>query len=92
MYCIARPVRITVRKRVFQVHVDEKTHEIPIAKQVLPRLPIRQRVCAAISPPVRRRALALLGFPKGGRQSFTSLAVGLPPFWHGDLSPVNDYS
>jgi predicted transposase YbfD/YdcC len=31
----------------FQVRVDEKTNEIPVAKQVLPTLPIRQRVCTA---------------------------------------------
>jgi predicted transposase YbfD/YdcC len=31
----------------FQVRVDEKTNEIPVAKQVLPSLPIRQRVCTA---------------------------------------------
>lgn len=27
--------------------MDEKTNEIPVAKQVLPMLPIRQRVCTA---------------------------------------------
>jgi len=31
----------------FQIRVDEKTNEIPVAKQVLPTLPIRQRVCTA---------------------------------------------
>jgi predicted transposase YbfD/YdcC len=31
----------------FQVRVDEKTNEIPVAKEVLPTLPIRQRVCTA---------------------------------------------
>lgn len=31
----------------WQVRVDEKTNEIPIAKQVLPTLPIQQRVCTA---------------------------------------------
>jgi predicted transposase YbfD/YdcC len=31
----------------WQVRVDEKTNEIPVAKQVLPSLPIRQRVCTA---------------------------------------------
>ncbi len=31
----------------FQVRVDEKTNEIPVAKQVLPTLPIWQRVCTA---------------------------------------------
>jgi predicted transposase YbfD/YdcC len=31
----------------FQVRVDEKTNEIPVARQVLPTLPIRQRVCTA---------------------------------------------
>src|SRR5437763_6041460 len=31
----------------FQVRVDEKTNEIPVAKQVLPTLPIGQRVCTA---------------------------------------------
>jgi predicted transposase YbfD/YdcC len=31
----------------FQVRVDEKTNEIPVAKQVLPTLPIRGRVCSA---------------------------------------------
>jgi predicted transposase YbfD/YdcC len=31
----------------WQVRVDEKTNEIPVAKQVLPTLPIRQRVCTA---------------------------------------------
>jgi len=31
----------------FQVRVDEKTKEIPVAKQVLPTLPIRSRVCTA---------------------------------------------
>lgn len=31
----------------FQVRVDEKTNEIPVAKQVLPTLPIRERVCTA---------------------------------------------
>jgi predicted transposase YbfD/YdcC len=31
----------------FQVRVDEKTNEIPVAKQVLPTLPIRKRVCTA---------------------------------------------
>jgi len=29
------------------VRVDEKTNEIPVAKQVLPTLPIQQRVCTA---------------------------------------------
>lgn len=31
----------------FQVRVDEKTNEIPVAKQVLPSLPIWHRVCTA---------------------------------------------
>ena len=31
----------------FQIRVDEKTNEIPVAKEVLPSLPIRQRVCTA---------------------------------------------
>ena len=31
----------------FQVRVDEKTNEIPVAKEVLPTLPIGQRVCTA---------------------------------------------
>ena len=31
----------------WQVRVDEKTNEIPVAKQVLPTLPIRQRLCTA---------------------------------------------
>ena len=31
----------------FQVRVDEKTNEIPVAKQVLPTLPLQQRVCTA---------------------------------------------
>ncbi len=31
----------------FQVRVDAKTNEIPVAKEVLPTLPIRQRVCTA---------------------------------------------
>lgn len=31
----------------FQVRVDEKTNEIPVAKAVLPTLPIRTRVCTA---------------------------------------------
>src|SRR2546421_3319449 len=31
----------------WQVRVDEKTNEIPVAKQVLPVLPIWQRVCTA---------------------------------------------
>jgi hypothetical protein len=31
----------------FQVRVDEKTNEIPVAKQVLPTLPVCQRVCKA---------------------------------------------
>jgi predicted transposase YbfD/YdcC len=31
----------------WQVRVDEKTNEIPVAKAVLPTLPIRQRVCTA---------------------------------------------
>lgn len=31
----------------FQIRVDEKTNEIPVAKQVLPTLPIRQRVYTA---------------------------------------------
>jgi predicted transposase YbfD/YdcC len=31
----------------WQVRVDEKTNEIPVAKQVLPTLPIGQRVCTA---------------------------------------------
>src|SRR3989440_12686253 len=31
----------------WQVRVDEKTNEIPVAKEVLPTLPIRQRVCTA---------------------------------------------
>jgi predicted transposase YbfD/YdcC len=31
----------------FQVRVEEKTNEIPVAKQVLPTLPIEQRVCTA---------------------------------------------
>jgi predicted transposase YbfD/YdcC len=31
----------------WQVRVDEKTNEIPVAKQVLPTLPIQQRVCTA---------------------------------------------
>jgi predicted transposase YbfD/YdcC len=31
----------------WQVRVDEKTNEIPVAKQVLPSLPIQQRVCTA---------------------------------------------
>jgi predicted transposase YbfD/YdcC len=31
----------------FQVRVDEKTNEIPVAKQVLPTLPIQARVCTA---------------------------------------------
>ena len=31
----------------FQVRVDEKTNEIPVAKEVLPSLPIRKRVCTA---------------------------------------------
>jgi len=31
----------------WQVRVDEKTNEIPVAKQVLPTLPLRQRVCTA---------------------------------------------
>jgi predicted transposase YbfD/YdcC len=35
------------QETIFQVRVDEKTNEIPIAKQVLPTLPIQQRVCTA---------------------------------------------
>lgn len=31
----------------FQVRVDEKTNEIPVAKEVLPTLPISKRVCTA---------------------------------------------
>jgi predicted transposase YbfD/YdcC len=31
----------------FQVRVDEKTNEIPVAKEILPTLPIRARVCTA---------------------------------------------
>ena len=31
----------------FQIRVDEKTNEIPVAKAVLPSLPIRKRVCTA---------------------------------------------
>jgi len=31
----------------WQVHVDEKTNEIQVAKQLLPTLPIRRRVCTA---------------------------------------------
>jgi predicted transposase YbfD/YdcC len=31
----------------WQVRVDEKTNEIPVAKQVLPTLPMQQRVCTA---------------------------------------------
>lgn len=31
----------------FQVRVDEKTNEIPVAKAILPTLPIWQRVCTA---------------------------------------------
>ena len=31
----------------FQVRVEEKTNETPVAKQVLPTLPMRQRVCTA---------------------------------------------
>lgn len=31
----------------FQVRVDEKTNEIPIAKKALPTLPVQQRVCTA---------------------------------------------
>lgn len=31
----------------FQVRVDEKTNEIPVAKEVLPSLPVRGRVCSA---------------------------------------------
>jgi predicted transposase YbfD/YdcC len=29
------------------VRMDEKTNEIPVAKEVLPTLPIQQRVCTA---------------------------------------------
>ena len=47
----------------FQMWVDEKTNEIPVAKQVLPTLPMQQRVCTAD---------ALLSSPKGGQQSFTN--------------------
>ncbi len=35
------------QETLFQVRVEEKTNEIPVAKQVLPTLPIRQRVCTA---------------------------------------------
>lgn len=31
----------------FQLRVEEKTNEIPVAKQVLPTLPIKERVCTA---------------------------------------------
>lgn len=35
------------QETLFQVRVDEKTNEIPVAKEVLPTLPIRHRVCTA---------------------------------------------
>ena len=35
------------QETLWQVRVDEKTNEIPVAKQVLPTLPIRKRVCTA---------------------------------------------
>jgi predicted transposase YbfD/YdcC len=44
----------------FQVRVDEKTNEIPVAKQVLPSLPIRQRVCTADALHTHPELMALL--------------------------------
>jgi predicted transposase YbfD/YdcC len=35
------------QETLFQVRVDEKTNEIPVAKEVLPTLPVQQRVCTA---------------------------------------------
>jgi DDE_Tnp_1-associated len=40
----------------FQVRVDEKTNEIPVAKEVLPTLPIRKRVCTASAVHTRLRS------------------------------------
>lgn len=44
----------------FQVRVDEKTNEIPVAKQVLPTLPIRTRVCTADALHTHAEFLSLL--------------------------------
>jgi predicted transposase YbfD/YdcC len=44
----------------FQVRVDEKTNEIPVAKQVLPTLPIGQRVCTADALHAHAEFLCLL--------------------------------
>lgn len=35
------------QETLFQVRVDEKTNEIPVAKAVLPTLPLANRVCTA---------------------------------------------
>src|SRR5207237_9766643 len=44
----------------WQVRVDEKTNEIPVAKQVLPTLPMRKRVCTADALPTHPQFLRLV--------------------------------
>jgi predicted transposase YbfD/YdcC len=67
----------------FQVRVDEKTNEIPVAKQVLPTLPIRQRVCTADALHTHAEFLRLMH----DLQAETVLTVkGNQPTLYEDLS------
>jgi predicted transposase YbfD/YdcC len=67
----------------FQVRVDEKTNEIPVAKQVLPTLPIRKRVCTADALHTHAEFLRLMH----ALQAETVLTVkGNQPTLYADLA------
>jgi predicted transposase YbfD/YdcC len=67
----------------FQVRVDEKTNEIPVAKQVLPTLPIEGRVCTADALHTHAEFLRLMHELQGE----TLLTVkGNQPTLYADLS------
>jgi predicted transposase YbfD/YdcC len=67
----------------WQVRVDEKTNEIPVAKQVLPTLPIRKRVCTADALPTHAEFLRL----RHALEAETLLTVkGNHPTLYEDLS------
>jgi hypothetical protein len=69
----------------WQVRVEEKTNEIPVAKQVLPTLPIRKRVCTADALHTQAEFLCLMQEV----QADTVLTVkGNQPTLYGTCRPI----
>lgn len=71
------------QETLFQVRVDEKTNEIPVAQEVLPTLPIRQRVCTADALHTQTDFMRIIH----EQQAETVLTVkGNQPTLHADLA------